>query len=181
MVPVSVLGDHGMPSPLSGGDWIGRLKSNHSGLDTTLGRALGDVVVDGAQNIRVNVVTQGGVDQNLVAVTKRVERVKQAGLVQETHFRAQLDAVQGYPFIFFNVNPNTALNIPAQDEQEARSKTNDDANQQIGVDDRQDRDDKRNELGGTLLPQAAEDLGTGQLEARNNQDRGERRKRDAIQ
>ena len=71
------------------------------GPDRTTGiqpsRFFDDVVVDGAQNIRINVITHGGVDQNLVAVTKRIERVEQACLVQETHFRAQLDAVQRSP------------------------------------------------------------------------------------
>ena len=57
-------------SPLSNGDGIGRMESNHGGLHTTFGRTFGDVVVDGAQNIRINVITHGGIDQNLVAVTK---------------------------------------------------------------------------------------------------------------
>ena len=89
--------------------------------------------------------------------------------------------MQGSAFIIFNLDANTALNISAQDEQETRPETDDDPNQQIGVDDRQNGDDEGNELGDPLLPQSAEDLRTGQFEARDDQDRSERRKRNAIQ
>ena len=103
----------GKEDPLSSGHRIGRLETNGGGLDTTFGRPLSDVVVDGAQNIRVDVVTHRGVNQNLITVTKGIKRVEQASLVQEAHFRSQLDAVQRNAFIFFDMDSNPTLNISA--------------------------------------------------------------------
>ena len=72
--------------PLSSGDRIGRLESNHRGLDTALGRSFGDVVVDGAQNVWVNVVAHARVDQDVIAFTEGIKRIQETGFVQKADF-----------------------------------------------------------------------------------------------
>ena len=56
-------------------DRIRGLKSNHGCLNTTHGGPLSDVVVDGAQNVWVNVVAHARVDQDVIAFTEGIKRV----------------------------------------------------------------------------------------------------------
>ena len=69
----------------------------------------------------------------------------------------------------FHDLPQRTSQIAAQNEQDAESQTDQNADQQIGEHDRQNRHDKRKKLVGALTPHLPEQLRLGQLESRDDQ------------
>ena len=139
------------------------------------------VVVDQREHVRVDVVRIRRVDHHVAAFRNLLERLQQRRAVQEAHLVGELYPQHVATEVVLLDAADRPLHVAVQDEGCRDPEADQDADQQVRQHDRDERDDEGEELCAPLTPHLTEQRRARKLEARDQQDRGERRERNAIQ
>ena len=139
------------------------------------------ILHDQIKHIRVDVIGAAGIDQHVPAVRHASQRVGQGDPVQETDVLREFDVEDFAPDMLLVNLAHRATQVAVEDENDAESQADQNPQQQIRQQDGCHGDEERQELIPALAPHLLEQLRTGQLQTRQNQDGRQAGQGDLVQ
>jgi hypothetical protein len=163
------------------GDGVSIPEADETQSDLVRRRRLGAKIVEQIEDVGVDVVGVAGIDHHLSTRGNAGEGLHQGGAVQEAHLVGELDPEHVPADVILDDSMNRPAEIAAQDEGHRNREAEEDADEQVGEQDRDHRKSKRQKLIAALVPHLAHDRRGAELHAGSDENGGERGERYAIE